>query len=94
MTRRNLDSDHDEQDRFDRTPICPRCEAVCDAGLDYCLQCGRKVKADRIRGGEGSGDVELDAYLRRSMGSRLSKFREDAGLNDDETDSLMEGQES
>ena len=85
------DPEQDEQDRFDRTPICPRCETVCDPNLDYCLQCGRKVKADRIRG-ESSGDVELDVYLARSFGSRLKKFCEDAGLNNEETESLMEGQ--
>lgn len=91
MNKRILDPQHDDQDRFDRTPICPRCDAVCDPNLDYCLQCGRKVKADRVRG-EKSGDVEIDVYLRRSMGARLAKFREDAGLDNEETESLMEGQ--
>jgi hypothetical protein len=91
-TRRNpIFDDDQEQEEYDRTPICPRCESVCDPHLDYCQECGRKVKVDRLRG-ESSGDVELDVYLRRSMGTRLAKFREDAGLNNEETESLMEGQ--
>jgi ribosomal protein L40E len=92
-TRRNpiLDDDQD-QDEYDRTPICPRCEAVCSPGLDYCQTCGRKVKVDRPKKGERDGEVDFTDYLKRSFGSRLAKFREDARLDNEETESLMEGQ--
>lgn len=75
-----------EQEEYDRTPICPRCEAVCTPGHDWCPNCGRKVTQDR-------GPVsELDAtqYLKRNFGRRLTAFIEDAGLNREETEALFE----